>query len=246
MISEKKSNETEGGRFEVVRILAASENVCDRRKGHDLAELFELSRGKWKDRFWIFGLGRGERRSLVVLCLLRGVRSLIWENGVSVGDSFKFALTISYDYPLSLPGITFLGSPIPFNPHVIDERFLPVDSASLSPELRAYMYGGRGRACYLRASQWNASEDNLAVCVWQMSRILAGTVYPEEVSLNPKARDFMLQRKDAVREEPELGPPLPYPVEAQETGTREAFATEEEDGGDALEWVEEEEKENGA
>ena len=218
---------------ELARRLLASANVCDRRKGRDLGGLLALSQGLWKGRVRIEGLASGPARSLVVISSLEGTRSLLWAGEPRCHDRWRVALSILHDYPLSRPEAAFL-KPLPFNPHVVHGAFAP-SVAGLPPELQVYVRNASfGACCYLSSDQW------------RISRLLAGPVRAEDVSLNRTARDFLLRSGDTL----DLGPPLPCPPGPSHLeGVAAPCARVDGDSapaGDAVAWVASEQHETRA
>lgn len=224
---------------EVAGRYLASANTSDQRKGHDLAVLRRLAAGLWAGRFAVPACGSGPGRELVLLCRM-GATGLIWSGERAVRhDDFAFAMLVPHTYPLAMPQVRFV-QVVPFNPHVVHREHLPA-LGHLSAELQAYLRQGHdGVCCYLRSAQWSPDTScNLALVVWQVSRILTGKARHGEVnSLNPAARDEMLRL--AEEKKLPLGDPLAYPHEedaAEEGETPEAepaFAFAE---GEDIEWV---------
>jgi hypothetical protein len=207
---------------EVIERCLASSNACDQRKGGDLAHLVASA-----------------NLSLTAICRLhaRGLVSL--DRRICPQEQFRFALAIPHRYPLSLPVVKFVGD-IPYSPHVVHRSFMP-ESAGIPPELQEYLRLGEGYCCYLRSSQWSiALSSNLAVIVWQISRLLTlDKLFGEMGSLNPSARDYAIRLQDEGQTP--LGPPLPYPSERESMALCEpsspACRHDADESGEAIVWV---------
>lgn len=194
---------------QIMRRLLQAENPCDQRKGRDLGILLRLLAERWRQQVCILGAYPGDDGSLgLVFCLQ--VKGLVWGNDIPVvRDTFEFVLGIPRNYPLILPSVQFVGL-IPYNPHVVHPEFIP-STVGLPTELQVYARQGAGCCCFLRHTQWHTDlSHNLALVLWQVSRILTlNKVFGEARSLNQAARDYVihLQREDRLP----LGPPLPLP-----------------------------------
>ena len=155
------------------RQLTGGANVIDRRKGRDLQNLLELQKGPWRDRCVVTDIVAAPRRQLLLTVQLN-VNGLAYCDEPYPHGDWKLAVVVGQHYPLEMPNIRFL-EPTPYNPHVLDTRFLP-DEASLPPELRPYvedLRAGTGGCCFLESAQWTAAlSHDLAFVIWQASRIL--------------------------------------------------------------------------
>ncbi|MBN2564803.1 MAG: hypothetical protein JXB46_03750 [Candidatus Eisenbacteria bacterium] len=198
----------------VVARLKASPNVCDQRKGRDVEALMALAQGKWSSRFSLVRAFPGPQRSLTLLCELV-ISGLVWRNQPEPHSDWLIALGLPWNYPLAMPGAGFLRD-VPYNPHV-SHRAFALEPRGLSAELHRYVEelrsGRDGGICFVRASQWTAdSTRDLALLIWQISRILSGNVlYGEAAALNHSARDHYLRLKQEGKLP--LGPSLPFPHE---------------------------------
>ena len=220
----------------VARQLTGGANVIDRRKGRDLLNLAELQKGPWRDRCSVTDIGVAPRRQLLLTVQLN-------VNGLAYGDApyprgdWKLAVVVGHRYPLEMPNLRFL-DPTPYNPHMLDSRFLP-DEASLPPELRPYvedLRAGTGGCCFLETAQWTAAlSHDLAFVIWQASRILTGNrLHMEAASLNQHARDYYLRHADQFP----LGPALTAPSDAvAEAASKQTDGAEQTNVDDeAMQW----------
>jgi len=220
---------------DVVQRLLASANVCDQRKGRDLAQLLDLSRGPWAGRFQVLGFRPGPDRSLGVVCLMRANGLLRSGAQPEPLDTWFFVLAVPHSYPLAAPVARFIRA-IPYCGHVVHPRFLP-DLTRLPAELQEHLREGAGHVCWVRSGQWTADASNsLAVAVWHVSRLITfAKSHGEAGSVNPSARDYALREAEAGRLP--LGPPLPYPLENGAPGAADCTAATDEAGDDDVEWV---------
>ena len=214
----------------VAGALSRSESSVDRRKGNDLGQVVELTDGVWSDRLSLLDVGPGPRRTLVVSVRL-DVTGLIWQGDAQPHRGFDVALAIPNNYPLAAP-LVVVNNPTPFSMNVLHGDFVP-NPQGLPGELQQILRDGHdGFCCYSLASEWCADLDhNLALVLWQVSRILVGAkIHGEQYALNRQARDRYLQlRQDGLLP---LGPALPTPVSLAAVAA----------GGpmdEAIEWIEE-------
>jgi len=194
---------------QVINRLLNSKNPCDQRKGHDLGSVLGLSKACWHRQFCILGFCPGADGSLGVICCLQ-VRGLVWGNEIPVmRDTFEFVLGVPQNYPLILPTVQFVRL-IPYNPHIVHPSFMP-NTVGLPAELQEYARQGAGYCCFLRHTQWSMDLScNLALVIWQVSRILSlNKVFGEAGSLNKAARDYVIQLQKTGGLP--LGPALPLP-----------------------------------
>lgn len=220
--------------------LASSRNLCDLRKARDLEALVRHSQGPWAGRFAILHALAQPDRMLVLITRLQA-KGLVWAGKPQMHDLWTLAIGMKHNYPLSLPVASFTGV-VPYNPHVAhgafvpDERGLPAD---LQHYIRALRMGYDGGCCFVRTSQWSpATTHDLALAVWQISRLLTGAhFFGERAALNTHACSHYL----ALAEQGllPLGPALP-PPEAPEAGAAvrlraSAHAKDEED--EDVEWL---------
>jgi hypothetical protein len=225
----------------VIESCLASANACDQRKGHDLSHLLAMQTGLWSGRFVVEGLFGLPSLALAVLCRLR-VNGLVWEDGgPRPHEVFRLVLLISHNYPLLVPGARFVDE-VPYCPHVVHGSFLP-DTAGIPSELQTYIRMGQGNCCFLRTAQWSSDLScNLALVVWQISRILTfDKVFGEAGSLNASARDFAIRLRETGTAP--LGSPLPHPDRSHGLGLDAARAWDEngQSGCDNdIEWVQDE------
>lgn len=226
----------------VIERLLESPSVCDQRKSGDLQTLKELAEGPWSGRLVLLGVDCGRQRSMDVVVQL-DVPGLVWRGRPEPHRNWTMILAVPHNYPLALPDVRFAGPAVPYCSHVIHREFLP-DENGLPPELRQFVEAVRagrdGACCYLRHSQWSPlTTHNLAMVVWQVSRILSGTrLFGERGSLNRHANDHYQQLKDT--DKLPLGPALPVPfsdlVDGQPNYSEEDAGGEEEE---AIEWTSE-------
>jgi hypothetical protein len=104
--------------------------------------------------------------------------------------------------------------------------------------VEAVRAGRDGACCYLRPDQWSPlTTHDLAVVVWQVSRILSGTrLYGERGSLNHHACDHYQRLQEEGRLP--LGPALPLPWgNGACDGTRRVPGDGEDGDEEAIEWI---------
>lgn len=223
----------------VVGELGASPNLCDQRKARDIQALIQLSRGAWAGRFALLGaLANADRMLILVTQLI--ARGLVWSGRPQGHEQWTLALGMRHNYPLSLPAASFV-QVVPYNPHVAHSAFVP-EERGLPPELQQYIralrMGQDGGCCFVRTAQWSpAVSHDLALAVWQVSRLLTGAhFFGEQGALNRHATSHYL----ALAEQGllPLGPPLP-PPRTPEAGaiTRLQAGIAAEGGDDDIEWV---------
>jgi len=224
---------------QVVARLGASPNVCDQRKARDIHMLNTLAEGHWSGRLAPLGADCGRQRSLDVAVQL-DVPGLVWRGQPEPHRSWTMVVAVPHNYPMVQPEVRFAGV-IPYCSHVIHREFLP-DEAGLPLELRQFIEAVRagrdGACCYLRHAQWSPlTTHDLAVVIWQVSRILSGArLFGEQGSLNNHARDYY-QRLDGEGRLP-LGPALPVPsngATANKSG-RDPRSGDDDDEDD-IEWI---------
>jgi len=224
---------------EIIDRCLASSDVCDQRKGGDLRHLAMQVQDRWRGRFAIKGFNASGDLSLTMLCRLQVAGLVSRDRCICPHEQFRFALSIPHRYPLSLPGVRFVGE-MPFCPHVVHRSFMP-QMTGIPPELQEYLRLGEGYCCYLRSSQWSVDLScNLALVVWQVSRLLTfDKLFGEMGSLNPSARDYALRLRDQGKTP--LGRSLPYPAERPSAAGREsaggASVMDADESCDAIEWV---------
>ncbi len=225
----------------VVKELAASANLCDLRKARDIQALVELARGAWAGRFALLGALADPDRTLVLVTQLQA-KGLVWSNKPQSHDQWTLAVGMRHNYPLSVPVASFVNV-VPYNPHVAHGAFVPEERglpADLQQYIRALRMGHDGGCCFVRTSQWSsAATHDLALAIWQVSRILTGAhFFGERGALNRHACTHYLTL--AEQGLLPLGPALP-PPRAPEAGAivrMEASAAAE--GGDDdedVEWI---------
>lgn len=218
--------------------LMASPNVCDQRKGRDLARLQQLSTGVWRGSFTLQAAAPLGEHRVIALAGRLGVQSLAW-NGQEPypHDRWTVLIGLEHHYPLAMPQVRFVGEPIPYNPHVMHRDHVP-DEATIPAELRHFLVqlreGYDGGCCYMASAQWETSpEFDLAMVLWQVSRILTGVrIHGEQAALNNHARDSYLRLADQGRLP--LGPALPVPSAATVAPAEQQADPVEEDG--IMEW----------
>jgi hypothetical protein len=197
---------------QVVAALGPSKNVQDIRKARDLEVLGRVAGNLWKGRCIVRGVGAGEQGALAVALSLSGVAGLVLRGDQpEPNDVWDLLVYLRPQYPFARPEVRFESGTVPFNPHVlhrdsiIDEESLPREMVHFLEAMRG---GQEGLTCY--AADWPPlATHDLALLVWQVSRILGGRVFGEKYSLNNAARDFYLRL--AAEGRLPLGPPLPLP-----------------------------------
>ena len=239
---QKKTSKTCKTTADIVQRLVASKNVCDQRKGADLQELVALSRGPWGSRVEVLEFGSLPEGGLAVVCRL-SVPGLIWSEGQPIrhGD-FVCVLGIPNSYPLAPPTVQFLGA-IPWCGHVVHKDSMP-DVSQLPAFLQEYRRQGHGRCCYIRSSEWRADIGNLAIVLWQVSRLVSlAKDWGEIASLNPSARDYRQRLAEQTGRLP-LGHPLPYPWEESvgQIGAAALAASPQTSPDEDVEWTAKEEE----
>ncbi|MBA4387508.1 MAG: hypothetical protein C0404_05965 [Verrucomicrobia bacterium] len=221
---------------EIIRSLASSRNVCDKRKAHDITGLIQAGSGEWKDRFYVAGFANTGAAELAVVCYLQAA-GLVWDgSGPAPHSNWLIALEIPQRYPLLMPVAKFLKQ-VPWNSHVFSKHFMPDNG--LPPELQEMVrLVSHGWCCFLRHSQWSPDVRvmSLRTIVWQISRLLVQSkMAGEKNSLNAAARDHALRRAQAG--EGPLGPPLPYPFDDAAQAAAAMAPQAEGDSGE-IEWKE--------
>ncbi|GIW89856.1 MAG: hypothetical protein KatS3mg109_0288 [Pirellulaceae bacterium] len=236
----------------VAERLLGSPNVCDQRKGRDLARLLALSDTAWHDRLALQAAVPLPDRCTLGLVANLTVTSLAWRSGQPVEhSSWKLLVAVEPYYPLAMPAVRFVDE-VPYNPHVLHREHLP-DEATLAPPLRLFIAAVRqgydGGCCYLESSHWQTTpEFDLAFVIWQVSRVLAGVgVRAEPGALNQHACDYFMHLADQKRLP--LGPPLPPPFIKSETFQEHTGGSENRRAGTGsipsptssvdIEWIEE-------
>jgi len=231
---------------QVVGQLLASKNGSDRRKGNDFSTLMNLGLGQWQGRFELLGFASGPRRYLAGICAMQA-DGLVWSAGQPTPNStWLFTIGVAPNYPKIMPVVGFQ-RPMCWCPHVVHRDFLP-RADGLPPELQEYLREGEGHCCYMRSEDWaaDAATHNLAIVVWQVSRILTLSKWWGEVnSLNKAARDHALRLKEEGRLP--LGRPLAMPQLGwhEEGSVETATGVAQGDEDDDIEWCETQKEEAG-
>ena len=224
----------------VVGSLGQSPNVCDHRKSRDIRKLEELAQGLWSGRLLLGGADCGRKWGLDLVMQL-DVASLVWRGRAEPHHRWTMILGVPHTYPMAQPEVQFVGGPTPYCSHVIHREFLP-DEKGLPLELRQFVESVRagrdGACCYLRPDQWSPlTTHDLALVIWQVSRILTGTrLFGERGSLNHHACDHYQRLQEEGRLP--LGPALPVPWAGAAGDPLPSQPVDGEEGAEeAIEWI---------
>jgi hypothetical protein len=213
---------------------AASSDPCAQRIMFDINTLRALSEGQWRDRVRIAGFNFDPRGALLVRVELQA-QGLRWSaGGPAAWDRWDLVLVVPPRYPLQMPGVVFIRE-VPFCPHVVHRDCPP--PGRLPPGLQDYLVRGHGHCCYMQSTDWSwdVAACNLAVVLWQVSRIVTlEKVHGEANGLNHVARDHATRL--AAEGRTPLGPALPLPEIA--AGAEKKAAAIKDADSDVVYWDE--------
>ncbi|MDP6354856.1 MAG: hypothetical protein QF473_07145 [Planctomycetota bacterium] len=197
----------------VLEALLQSKRAGDLRKGREIRMLVDqLMADGWHGRVRLLGFHPVAGRALAAIVSL-ATPGLVWDGTqpLPAGEPFLMAITIPYYYPKAGLSVKFIGSSIPWCPHVVhpDQRFQPA-LRDLAPELQEMLREGAGHCCYARDSELTgepAPNGDLNVLIYSVAAIVSLQQYWGEAgTLNPLALGHA-KEFGAVN-----GPSLPYPV----------------------------------